>query len=29
LPPFTQRSLYHSALRVRASFFPFCRGVAA
>ncbi len=23
LPPFTRRSLYHSALRVRASFFPF------
>ena len=27
LPPFTRRSLYRSPLRVRASFFPLCRGV--
>ena len=27
LPPFTRRSLYRSPLRIRASFFPLCRGV--
>jgi hypothetical protein len=27
LPPFTRRCLYHSPLRIRASFFPLCRGL--
>jgi hypothetical protein len=27
LPPVTRRFLYHSPFRIRASFFPFCRGL--